>query len=469
MDKKGLEKVISNYSLYKEPDLDSQWITFADILPKIKKLEENNLLSVSPAGASIEGRKIYRIKAGNGNIKALLWSQMHGDENTATKAIFDIINFLISDKEPVSLRRTILDKLEIHFVPMLNPDGAEKFTRENSINIDLNRDALSLQCPESLALIKIKDKLNPDFCFNLHDQNRYYTAGKTDLTPALSLLSPPYDYENSINNARKKGMKLIVQIKKALDDILPGRIAKYSDEHEPRSFGDFINKGNSSVILIESGFIKNDPAKDKIRELNFTALLTAFESIALKSYEENLINHYYDIPVNENRCFDMLLKGLSLSAGGKEFNIDIGINNYLLPSAADREFYSKGIIEGLGDLSTFTAHKIIDCTGLNAHPGKIFSEKIFDYNDALAFDLNPVFESGHTTLLFKEDNRKNEYINAPFNIYLGRSKNIHEIKPESEANFSLSDSTGVRYLIINGFLSEPPFNNKLIRNGLIFH
>ena len=60
------------------------------------------------------------ISVGQGDIDVLLWSQMHGDESTATAAIFDIFNYLKTDQ-------TLLKNLKVHFIPMLNPDGAEVF------------------------------------------------------------------------------------------------------------------------------------------------------------------------------------------------------------------------------------------------------------------------------------------------------------------------------------------------------
>ena len=45
----------------------------------------------------------------------------------------------LTDDEPV---KRILSALTLYVVPMLNPDGAERYQRRNAQNIDLNRDAL---------------------------------------------------------------------------------------------------------------------------------------------------------------------------------------------------------------------------------------------------------------------------------------------------------------------------------------
>ena len=51
--------------------------------------------------------------------------------------------------------------LTLHVVPMLNPDGAERFQRRNAQSIDINRDALRLQTPEGRALKALRDRLQP--------------------------------------------------------------------------------------------------------------------------------------------------------------------------------------------------------------------------------------------------------------------------------------------------------------------
>ena len=76
----------------------------------------------------------------------MLWSQMHGDESTATMALADIFRFLV-EAPGDSLRERLRNRLTIVFIPMLNPDGAEVFQRENAVGIDVNRDARRLSTP----------------------------------------------------------------------------------------------------------------------------------------------------------------------------------------------------------------------------------------------------------------------------------------------------------------------------------
>ena len=463
------EKILAEYPRYKEPDLNLEWITLSDILPKIEKLKKIDSLSVFEIGHSIEGREIFRIKAGRGKTKILLWSQMHGDEPTATKAIFDLLNFLTADDQFNEFRRELLDKLEINFVPMLNPDGAARFTRENAVNIDLNRDAVSLQCPESNTLQKIKDEIKPYFSFNLHDQNRYYSVGKTDLTPALSFLAPPFNYEGTINTARSRAMKMIANLTGVLSQIIPGRIAKYSDDHEPRSFGDNFNGQNSAVILIESGFMIDDPLKEKIRELNFYSLITSFHSAASNKYEEYDLEGYNSIPVNENRYFDLMLKNGEIERNGVKYKIDIGINRYPVPLPDRREFYFKGNIEAIGDLSTYSAHQIIDCSGLSIYGEKIYPVELDTIEEAFQFNPELLNKKGFTTLLCRECNIMDEFIKMPFNIRLRKDTLQSEIKTGNPANLYLHNGTGVVYRVINGFFTASAADENLILNGLIFH
>ena len=156
------------YEKYKEPSLNMRRIKHHEIQPLLLKHGANNAFTVKKVGESIEGRSLNLISIGSGKTNVLLWSQMHGDEPTATQAIFDILNFLASDDFQEE-KKEILESLTVHFLPMLNPDGAERFQRRNLLGVDINRDAIRLQSPESKTLKHVRDSLNADFGFNLHD------------------------------------------------------------------------------------------------------------------------------------------------------------------------------------------------------------------------------------------------------------------------------------------------------------
>jgi len=110
---------------------------------------------------------IYKFQTGTGKIKILLWSQMHGNESTTTKALIDFLNLLNGDSD---LAKKLLEKFTFCCIPMLNPDGAKLYTRENANKVDLNRDSKDLSQPESRVLRETFEHFEPDFCFNLHDQ-----------------------------------------------------------------------------------------------------------------------------------------------------------------------------------------------------------------------------------------------------------------------------------------------------------
>lgn len=352
MNKELLKNLWENYENYKDNNIPSNFVRYKEVKTKIEYLSQS-LFEVKQIGSSIERREIFSVKIGKGKTKILAWSQMHGDEPTATTALFDLFNFLSANDSFNELRKSIIDNLEIHFIPMVNPDGAERYQRENVFNIDLNRDALRLQSDESQLLWKYAEKLKPEFGFNLHDQNSYYTAGRKNIPASISLLTPPMDYVKSINYTREKSMQVILKIKEALSEFIPNQIARYSDDFEPRAFGDNFTRIGISTILIESGFYRDDYNKDLVRKLNFIALISAFNSIISKDYEKTFYAEYFDIPENNKLLFDLLLRNLTLEFNNRKFIVDIGINRTKKFNIEQNEFYYEASIEEIGDLSVF--------------------------------------------------------------------------------------------------------------------
>ena len=91
-------------------------------------------------------------------------------------ALADIFAFLARHPEH-TLVRALSRRLSLHFVPMLNPDGAARFQRHNAAGIDVNRVARRLATPEGRALKAVHDRMRPEFGFNLHDQSPRFRSG----------------------------------------------------------------------------------------------------------------------------------------------------------------------------------------------------------------------------------------------------------------------------------------------------
>ena len=54
------------------------------------KALDTSLFKTQILGRSVEGREIYEVQVGTGEIEILLWSQMHGNEPTATAVLISI-------------------------------------------------------------------------------------------------------------------------------------------------------------------------------------------------------------------------------------------------------------------------------------------------------------------------------------------------------------------------------------------
>ncbi len=457
--------LFNEYQKYSLSEFSKGIITHSEVKRKALEFSRDERIKLREIGKSVNGREIYLLSIGSGKINVLAWSQMHGDEPTATKAIFDILNFLSADDEYNEFKNFIRQNLKIHFIPMLNPDGAEKFQRENIVQIDINRDYKSLQSPESLILKSVAKEIKPDFAFNLHDQNNYYAAGNTNKSSVISFLAPPVDYNNTIPDSRKKAMQLIVKLNDTLSKYIPGHIGRYKDEYEPRSFGDNFTKTGSATVLIESGNWQGKKDKSFARKLNFILLLRAFEIIARKEYSGIDIKQYFEIPENKEIFFDLILRNTKIVHKEKEYVVDIAINRDEFYDAEKDTFYYKGIVKDIGDLSVYFGHEEHDLRNICVLPGKIYSNEIGDVNELTSGIINEMLKQG--VLYVKTRNLPlDDYIGLPVNII--KNKNFEPVvKREQPANLIISDNNEIKYLVVNGFFYD--FHTPLtdISNGLI--
>lgn len=450
------------HETYREASIRRQRFKLADIEPLILRLPAP--FEAKQAGKSIEGRNIYLVKLGGGPKPVLLWSQMHGDEPTATMALLDIFNFFSTSDGFDELRRLLLDELTLYFIPMLNPDGAEKFKRRNAIDIDLNRDALRQQCPEARLLKKVRDETRAQWGFNLHDQSRYYGAGYEPATASISFLAPAFNLNKDINEVRGNAMKLIVLLNQALQEHIPNKVARYDDEFEPRAFGDNIQKWGTSTILIESGGLSNDPEKQELRRLNFTILLAAFEAIASGSYAQANIQDYEKIPMNNNNAFhDLIIREAQLRKNGQWFTVDLGFRHNQADYNSYASYYPKAILADIGDLSTFHAYESFDASGYRIVPGRTYGTVLPNLGALRRLDIPALLRQGYTTFQLQQQPKPQEWAEMPAEITKPGSNPANEIRLNGNPSFLLQKDGAFHYAVINGFLYNLKNGDEALR------
>lgn len=347
---------LSIYKKNKETELFGRYITLKNIEPILGKHFAKNEIQV--IGNSVQEKSIYSYRVGNGNFKILLWSQMHGNESTTTKALFDLFNFLDSDVDEVIRWK---EKFSFYFIPMLNPDGAELYTRENANEVDLNRDFINLSQPESRLLMNVFNEFKPDFCFNLHDQRTIFGVAETGKPATLSFLSPSYNEEREINHNRLQAINLISCINEELQKHIPGQIGRFDDSFNRNCVGDTFQQMGVPTVLFEAGHFQEDYQREETRKLIFIALLKSFQALYENDIVNNKIEDYLKIPQNNPCFFDIVYRNVKIN-----YDNSIFITNFAVQfkeEISQNQLVFTGHISSVGDLSGFFGHKEYDSQG----------------------------------------------------------------------------------------------------------
>ena len=260
---------------FKEQSVQGRYLTLEAILPILKKHNTNN--QVKHVGNSVQERPIYTYQIGTGKTKIFLWSQMHGNESTTTKALLDFINLLNSETE---LAKMLLESFTFLAIPILNPDGAYLYTRENANKVDLNRDAQDLTQPESLVLRGVFEVFQPDYCFNLHDQRTIFGVADSGKPATVSFLAPSYNEERDINATRLDAIRVINNINSVLQNYIPGQVGRFDDSFNINCIGDTFQSLGVPTILFEAGHFPDDYLREETRKYIFISLLVSFTTLS---------------------------------------------------------------------------------------------------------------------------------------------------------------------------------------------
>lgn len=344
------------FSQYKEQTIEGRYLTLDHIQPLLDRLNTNNKVEV--IGQSVLGEPIYSYQIGTGDIRIYLWSQMHGNESTTTKALFDFINVLNGASD---FAEKMLKTFTFYCIPILNPDGARLYTRENANKVDLNRDSQNLTQPESNVLRTVFETFKPHYCFNLHDQRTIFGAGVTGKPATVSFLAPSYNEEREINENRLKAINLIAGINDELQKYIPGQIGRFDDSFNLNCIGDTFQFLGAPTILFEAGHFPNDYEREMTRKFIFFSLITSFKLISENDLVDNRINDYLNISQNKVVFYDFMYKNIKINYDGIEIITNF-VAQYKEELIENKIHFNAYIVE-VGELENYFGHYEYDAKG----------------------------------------------------------------------------------------------------------
>ncbi|SDR08348.1 Zinc carboxypeptidase [Chryseobacterium soldanellicola] len=360
--KKWLNLTLVNYStmnfekIYlQNPDFPNRYISPEKLF---SYLQSNHSDYIQEIGTSYLEKPIYKLSIGTGTINVLAWSQMHGNESNATHAMLDLLVTL--DKAP-ELKEELFNKIKLDFIFMLNPDGSEKWTRLNAVEIDLNRDFHNESSKEIKFLKKAVASTKYDYALNLHEQRTIFTTD--GVHPAtLSFLAPSENYERTLTENRKKCMAVIAEVYNHLKELIPNQIGRYSDEFYPTSTGDNFIKAGMPTILFEGGHFIDDYTRKGTRKYYTIALYYALKAISELNSDTAGWETYLEIPENQETHYDIVYRNVKLNTD-HECILDVAVQYREIKEEGKDEISFVPFVMEVGDVRRRKGWLEIDCTG----------------------------------------------------------------------------------------------------------
>ncbi|GKV66077.1 MULTISPECIES: M14 family metallocarboxypeptidase [unclassified Sporosarcina] len=171
--------------LYKEPEMElvtpgmkkDKWMTNnPDMMRYLQDIAEANPnVTMEIAGHSLEGEELPMLiftTAGSKDTeefkaKPTVWLQghVHGNEPAGGESMLVMANELANG----NLGNEVLDDINVIIYPRINPDGAQYFQRQTALRLDANRDHVKLELPETQALHKAINQINPEVIVDAHE------------------------------------------------------------------------------------------------------------------------------------------------------------------------------------------------------------------------------------------------------------------------------------------------------------
>lgn len=148
-------------------------------------------------GRTAEHRDIWMARLADPNfssqktVRIVVLCRQHGDEPASTESMLRVIHRLALGQD--TALRTALAGVTFYLIPMVNPDGAEAMTRVNASGVDLNRDWGVFSQPETRAVARAVEIINPHVVVDAHNWDGYdaYNAHCIEVARTLGVKPTP--------------------------------------------------------------------------------------------------------------------------------------------------------------------------------------------------------------------------------------------------------------------------------------
>ncbi|MFC7322424.1 M14 family metallopeptidase [Halobacillus campisalis] len=278
---------------------------------------QSEAMELETYGESVKGRDLYLAKfvSDEDNPTVLFLTQQHGNETLTTEGALKLIQNLTSNGKKT---QEILDNVNVLIAPRLNVDGAEgdvnfslddyvsgTHTRYNANGVDLNRDHIDREQPETKAFHEnVLQKYSPDYMIDLHHQGTQTTLGDSDELVSGSILYPTT--ENVDDEVLQRSKQLGSVVYNAVSDKGYGLLSKY-----PGGTAETISRNGLAVeydvatLLFEmrgmadhqnEDYVLGQKSNGKLIKQAVTAMEATLEALADGSINDADTSFWDDLP-----------------------------------------------------------------------------------------------------------------------------------------------------------------------------
>lgn len=286
-------------------------------------------------GFSTEERPMHELTIGSGPISIAIFGAMHGNETTSVTIVSNLVARLKEASSNPDFPFTV------HILPVVSPDAFVRHTRRDGRGMDLNRDFKAFQTVEAAKLIGWIKSIEPELCFNLHDQRTIFHVGGQ--SAAMSVLVPSADVERTVSKSRQWCMSQVMNGVANVNPAFTSHIGRYTDEFYPTAVGDYLMANGFKNILIESGAYPDDPFRNTSATMACDFIMGILEGWDVT--HENGVEQYHALPANEKGQLEWVFTNVNYLG----MRVDIALR--LVKMVNGQQPMERWLVDDIGDLS----------------------------------------------------------------------------------------------------------------------